>query len=219
MQYLVVDYDGHTFAPIGEGGGWTSARLLRRRRVHPTLQAVIYLDEQLVLCGQHPGEEFRGMMSLPRRLLKKTGRRPGAGAAPRHRGRLFERATSRSTAGTSSPRRRWPSGSSRTSTRARPPGSASTSGSAATRRRAVDGCRNQHRCVDHGVRPREGWPGGVPPESPDFAAAEAAADLDPQDIGAAHPAPLRTPAASWRCSSTSPPWRCSPRTARSPSAT
>ena len=30
----------------------------------------------------------------------------------------------------------------------------------------------------------------VPPESPDFAAAEAAADLDPQDIGAAHSAPL-----------------------------
>lgn len=76
MQYLVVDYDGHTFAPIGEArwvdfGSDFYAGVAYTDAPEPVIHAWM---NNWSYAANTPGEEFRGMMSLPRRLsLRRRG--------------------------------------------------------------------------------------------------------------------------------------------------
>ncbi|MBK7820212.1 MAG: glycoside hydrolase family 32 protein [Tessaracoccus sp.] len=197
MQYLVVDYDGHTFTPIGEArwldfGSDFYAGVAYTDAPAPVIHAWM---NNWAYAANTPGEEFRGMMSLPRRLtLRRKGddlvlvQRPVFREGPP----LFE-AHDVVVDG----RHEFPN--------AEPAVRIVADFDAGTAARfgldvRVGGDEATRVVVDRAAgtvsvdRTRSGLVRlarrRVPPESPDFEAAEAAAHLEPQDIGAAHPAPL-----------------------------
>lgn len=197
MQYLVVDYDGHTFAPIGEArwvdfGSDFYAGVAYTDAPEPVIHAWM---NNWSYAANTPGEEFRGMMSLPRRL---SLRRRGDGLV------LVQRPVVRDGAPLFEARDVAVDGRHEFPTTAMAVRIVADFDAGTATRFGLDvrvgGDEATRVVVDReaGTVAVDRSSSGlvrlarrrVPPESPDFAAAEAAADLDPQDIGAAHSAPL-----------------------------